>query len=537
MSQQQRYSQVPGFGPVGGSSEQGGYSDHPELTSASANRRSSGFDLDYNYSVDDRYHTPHFLATNEPSRSHSGTSSSYKDLPSPPHRSRSTLAAGTAGAGTGAFAAAGATMTLMNESTTGTTRPFASNYARQNIPSEEYYPMTDNSTTNQEKYGGFTASRPYGSNGKKKKWLIIGGVILGVIALIGIIVGVVVSQVNKNKNSNSGSSNSGSTSNGNNGNTLKNANDPSDFTKDSNLHNSFWGFAYTPQEALLPWCGASQTNVTRDIQLLSQVTTRLRLYGANCNQSALVLQAIQDTKVNMTVWLGIYVDSNETAYDNQLTAVTDALKTYGTDHVSGVTVGNEYILNTAGTESTTSSAYLAASKTITDKITEVKAAIQGLSLSKTLAVGTSDAGSVMSKSLGQGIDYFMANVHPWFGSVAIDDAAVWTYDFFQEFDVAPAALATNKPDVYIAETGWPTQSMNASESNSGAGGAKGEASVANLQTFLDTFVCQANANGTEYFYFEAFDEPWKVQFGGVEPYWGLWDSDRNLKDIKIPTCS
>lgn len=28
------------------------------------------------------------------------------------------------------------------------------------------------------------------------------------------------------------------------------------------------------------------------------------------------------------------------------------------------------------------------------------------------------------------------------------------------------------------------------------------ASSANLQTFLDTFVCQANTNGTGYFYFE-----------------------------------
>lgn len=34
---------------------------------------------------------------------------------------------------------------------------------------------------------------------------------------------------------------------------------------------------------------------------------------------------------------------------------------------------------------------------------------------------------------------------------------------------------------------------------------------------MDDFVCQANTNGTEYFFFEYFDEPWKDQkFGGVE---------------------
>ncbi|OCF56932.1 glucan 1,3-beta-glucosidase [Kwoniella mangroviensis CBS 10435] len=418
-------------------------------------------------------------------------------------------------------------MPLMSDNT-GTARPFASNYARQNIPSEEYYPMTDKSE-------GCTQTSPRGRGGKRK-WFIIGGIV-GMLALIGIIVGVVVSQVNKNNNNNNNYSNSSNSGSGNSTTTIKNENDPSDFDKDSRLHQSFWGFAYTPQDALLPWCGASQNNVTRDIQLLSQLTTRLRLYGANCNQSALVLQAIQDTKVDMTVWLGIYVDSNEEAYNDQVKAVEDALKAYGTDHVSGITVGNEYILNTAGTDSTTSSIYLSASKTITDKITEVKSAIAGLGLSKTLPVGTSDAGSVMSKTLGEGIDYFMANVHPWFGSVSIDDAAQWTWDFFQDFDVEPASLASNKPDVYIAETGWPTESMNATESNSGFGGAKGEASLANLQTFLDTYVCQANANGTEYFYFEAFDEPWKAQYGGVEPFWGLFDKDRTLKDVTIPTCS
>ena len=36
------------------------------------------------------------------------------------------------------------------------------------------------------------------------------------------------------------------------------------------------------------------------------------------------------------------------------------------------------------------------------------------------------------------------------------------------------------------------------------------ASIANLQKFLDTYVCQANTNKTGYFYFEAFDELWKV---------------------------
>jgi len=45
--------------------------------------------------------------------------------------------------------------------------------------------------------------------------------------------------------------------------------------------------------------------INTDRQILSQLTTRLRLYGANCNDTALVMQAIQDTKVDMTIWPAI----------------------------------------------------------------------------------------------------------------------------------------------------------------------------------------------------------------------------------------
>ena len=44
--------------------------------------------------------------------------------------------------------------------------------------------------------------------------------------------------------------------------------------------------------------------------------------------------------------------------------------------------------------------------------------------------------------------------------VSITDAAAWTWDFFQENDVALLSNLTNKPDMYIAETGWPTVSVS-----------------------------------------------------------------------------
>ena len=52
----------------------------------------------------------------------------------------------------------------------------------------------------------------------------------------------------------------------------------------------------------------------------------------------------------------------------------------------------------------------------------------------------------------------MANVHPWFAGVSVQDSATWTYEFFQQNDVDLAKNLTNKPTMYVAETGWPTVS-------------------------------------------------------------------------------
>lgn len=111
--------------------------------------------------------------------------------------------------------------------------------AYQNIPSEQYW------TPGPDEKPGMSYGYDAPKKSNKKAW-IIGGVI-GAVVVIGAIVGGVVGGVMKSK-SNSGSSGSGSNSNGA---TLSNPNDPSSFSKDPNLHQSFWGFAYTPEVSLI----------------------------------------------------------------------------------------------------------------------------------------------------------------------------------------------------------------------------------------------------------------------------------------------
>jgi len=377
-----------------------------------------------------------------------------------------------------------------------------------------------------------------GSSGRRK-WIILG--VIGFLAIVGIAVGVGVA-VSHNKSSSSNrsstSSGSGSTTNGSVV-PQTNPNDPSTFIKDSRLKQSFWGMAYSPVGSILPNCSSTLSDVIQDVQLMSQLTTRLRLYGADCNQSALVLEAIKQTKVDLSVYLGNYnlATDNGTAYTRQRQAIVDAINTYGTDHIQGITVGNEFMLdylNANGATDPNSAVGNQGAALLIANIQDTQSTISAMKLSKHIPVGNSDAGAYFNTKVLAAIEYGMANVHPWFGNVSIDAAAGWTWDFFETTDVAATSSLNPAPQMYIAETGWPSTSSDTSNMSNGPS----TASIPNLQEFLNTYVCQANKNGTGYFYFEAFDEEWKDKvYGGVEAHWGLFNTDKSLKNITIPTCS
>lgn len=125
----------------------------------------------------------------------------------------------------------------------------------------------------------------------------------------------------------------------------------------------------------------------------------------------------------------------------------------------------------------------------------------------------------------------MVNVHAWHANTTIQDAAKWTFDFFKETGVDLASPLPNKPEMYMAEVGWPTNSSVPVVSSSAA-------SVENLQLFLNNFVCTANTQGVRYFFFEYMNIPWKEQrWPGVEGFWGLFNSDKTLKAITLPDCA
>jgi exo-beta-1,3-glucanase (GH17 family) len=123
----------------------------------------------------------------------------------------------------------------------------------------------------------------------------------------------------------------------------------------------------------------------------------------------------------------------------------------------------------------------------------------------------------------------MSIVHPWLADKTILDAATWTLASFKETSVDVANTLTNKPQMYIAETGWPVGSWT---------GTASDASVPNLQIFINNFVCTANTQSVKYFFFEFDDTHWIPIAAGLEGfYWGLFHHNKTLKAIRLPDCS
>ncbi|WEW55961.1 glycosyl hydrolases family 17 protein [Emydomyces testavorans] len=373
---------------------------------------------------------------------------------------------------------------------------------------------------------------------KKLKWIL--GILAAILLLGAIAGGVVAGILVSKKNSSGGNGGSGKSADDDtkaNGDLGKNSKEIQALMNNPKLHKVFPGIDYTPWGTQYPLClkyPPSQNNVTRDMAVLSQLTNTVRLYGTDCNQTEMVLHAIDRLELkDMKLWMGVWIDNtNTTTNDRQLEQMYDIVKSAKDKSVfKGVIVGNEVLFR--GSQSS------ATLKTLSDYLKGVKSNLTDLNID--IPVATSDLGDAWTAQLAQLADVVMANVHPFFGGIPVDQAAGWTYDFWTSKDVA-LTKGTNKKQL-ISEVGWPSGGGNdcgttatCPDSKSGA-----IAGVKEMNKFMDDWVCAALKNGTDYFWFEAFDEPWKVQYNTPgkewEDKWGLMDPGRNLKPgLKIPDC-
>lgn len=162
----------------------------------------------------------------------------------------------------------------------------------------------------------------------------------------------------------------------------------------------FPGFDYTPLNAQYPYCvhdPPSQNNVTRDIAVLSKLTNIVRLYGSDCNQTEMVIHAIQQLKLQntMKLWISVWLDKNATTNDRQLSQLYSILDEYDDTYFQGVIVGNEVLFRE--------------DMTITELTTVMDSVRSNLTTKgHNLPVATSDLGSAWTAELSASSDYLLS---------------------------------------------------------------------------------------------------------------------------------
>ncbi|EKG15171.1 Glycoside hydrolase family 17 [Macrophomina phaseolina MS6] len=370
-------------------------------------------------------------------------------------------------------------------------------------------------------------------NGKKRLWTIVLAALVVIAVIVGVVVGGILGSRAGSPDDTKDPAAAAQNDQQKNGDLDKDSDEIKKLMNNPDLHRVFPGMDYTPLNAQYPDClhnPPSQNNITRDVAVLSQLTPAIRLYGTDCNQTEMVLHAIDRLGISDStkVWLGVWLGNNDTTNDRQIAQFWQILDQHKADPFAGVIVGNEVLYRKDLTSDELAKILADVKKNLTDHNWD-------------LPLATSDLGDNWTEDLASEVDVVMANIHPFFAGVEAQQAASWTWSFWQNHDVAVTKNLQGKTHV-ISETGWPSGGGNDCGESTCTSDTQGSvAGINEMNIFLDDWVCQALKNGTEYFWFELFDEPWKIRYNtkdeNWEDKWGLMTVDRELKNgVKIPDC-
>ncbi|KAG9234089.1 putative glucan 1,3-beta-glucosidase [Amylocarpus encephaloides] len=259
----------------------------------------------------------------------------------------------------------------------------------------------------------------------------------------------------------------------------------------------------------------SSSDYTADFKVLSPHSKVVRTYAASqCNTAQAILPAAKSAGAK--VILGIWPDVEE-SFDADKAAIVKYAPQYK-DQVYAITVGSEtmYRGNFTGEE-------------LLVKIADVKKATGGA-----FKVGTADSWNKYQDGTADplikgGADILLINAFSyWQGQTIANSTNSFFDDIMQAFGhiQAKAGSTTTGPELWVGETGWPSDGHTYQSAVPG---------VKNAEAYWKSAICGILAWGVNVFAFEAFDEPWKPlsvgQDGSVadETHWGVWNSDRSEK--------
>lgn len=285
-----------------------------------------------------------------------------------------------------------------------------------------------------------------------------------------------------------------------------------------NLTQLFYCMAYAPKGVIEPKCDVTERDVLLDVARMAKITNRIRTYGMQCNQADHILKAIKDLDVNMSLSLGVWIGEDDYVNSHEIQNMKVILNKYPRNMFDSIFVGNEVLYR--------------GDKNPAELITiirKVKNYLHTIGYDD-LPVGTSELGSLVNKDIIDATDFIAVNIHPFFGGINVESAKDWVNEYMSQ-EVLPLIEGGTNKSVVISEIGWPY---------SGGSYEKSIAAPKEMETFIQSWVCQNNQTSYYYIYFEAFDEPWKSVFyedsKEWETEWGFFSEDRKVKDSLTGKC-
>ncbi len=284
---------------------------------------------------------------------------------------------------------------------------------------------------------------------------------------------------------------------------------PISYTWDFGDYRPLEGMCYGPYRAgQNPELGIhpSRDEIREDINILADFTNQIRIYTAR-DIAIDVIQLAAERGISVT--LGAWIDVNDAENDMEIASLISLTNQY--TNVTAVVVGNERLLFNS----------IPKYKLIS-YINQVQQAVN-------VPVSTAEPWSVWldpaNQDLVDAVDYLLVHIHPFWESVSSDNAVD---DVAQKYNQVKTQYP-GKP-LIIGETGWPSAGSDVGDARPG---------LAEQHQFVEEFATWAANNDVRYFYFEAFDEPWKCNSpeGDVGCHWGLFTKERWPKPTVGPSLT
>jgi exo-beta-1,3-glucanase (GH17 family)/cellulose synthase/poly-beta-1,6-N-acetylglucosamine synthase-like glycosyltransferase len=238
----------------------------------------------------------------------------------------------------------------------------------------------------------------------------------------------------------------------------------------------------------------TQAQIRSDLRIVSPHARAVRTYSST-GGGELVPAIANEFGLKATV--GAWIDKDDKRNERELRAAVDLAKRHR--NVNGIVVGNETIFRGE------------------KPVSELIKLIHKVKRETQVPVTTGEIWHVWIEhpELASTVDFIAAHILPYwegFSERQAVDQAILIYDKLRQ--------AFPGKRIVIAEFGWPSAGYNLKNANPGR--------LQQAEVLRD-FVARAEALGIDYNIVEATDQPWKIFEGSVGPYWGIFDSGRQLK--------